>query len=191
MHAIRLLPLIIPAALAAADTAGSALLFGGVKHTDDDIEVIDKMPEFGVGVDVGQAGFPLRGALRVLRAEDDATEDVLGFTVRTELATWELHAGPRFVLDTQRVALFGGGGIAVISADLEMRVEGAGPAFDDSDTAAGWYAELGLLVKLGTVRVGVIGMWSSADVELQIAGADIKRDAGGGPHVGAVLGVGW
>src|SRR3972149_8799309 len=124
----------------AADGAwsGNMNLFLGQKTLDSgDWEPLDKQGEVGLTFDVKKDDWPVSLAVDILASRDEDT--VLGVDV--EGSTTEVDFGVRKVWDTKTVRPFVGGGLAIVSAEIEA--EFLGVFGSDRDSALGFWANAG------------------------------------------------
>ncbi|HKY32259.1 MAG TPA: outer membrane beta-barrel protein [Candidatus Polarisedimenticolia bacterium] len=175
------LGLAAPATVQAAST-GHANFFLGFKMLDeDDWEPLESQPAFGAEVSWGGDDWPILIATDLLLSADDDDE----FGADVEARTAELDLGVRKIWEVDNVRPYVGGGIGLISAEVE--VETPLGDVDDDDNAIGLWAGGGVFWRLGErFNLGVSGRWSKAEVEF--AGADVEA---GGLSLGLLLGWGW
>ncbi len=176
----------VPLSASCEEYSGNVNFFLGGKSLDDDWDPVEDQGEFGIMVDYKKVGWPLSIAIDLLGSNDDdsifeGTTTEFCFGVRK---TWEPSTNMR---------PFFGGGLAIISAEIEI-----GP-FNDDDSAVGIWLGGGVYWTLTEhCNIGVLLRYSDAEVELDpryagvqlIPGGPIDIDGGGG-HFGLILGYHW
>lgn len=167
----------------AAGYTGNVNFFLGQKSLDsDDWQPLDEQGEFGVLVDFKQSHWPVSVAIDILVSADEATE--LG--VNLEGITSEINGGVRKIWDVSGSSIrpYIGGGLAIISADLEAS---AFTTVSDDDNSVGIWLNGGVYWTLGkSFNLGLDLRYSRAEVT--ILGVDVEA---GGSHAGLILGYHW
>ena len=106
--------------VSANEYTGNVNFFLGQKSLDsNDWEPLDEQGEFGVLVDWKQVSWPVSIAIDILVSADEAT--ILGTPV--DAITSEINGGVRKIWEVtgSSVRPYIGGGLALISADIEVR----------------------------------------------------------------------
>jgi hypothetical protein len=163
-----------------------------MKYLDeDDWEPIEEQTEFGLRLDFKQEGWPVSVAIDYLVSSDDDTGlyYISGYgTVAATLdgETSELCLGVRKIWDHHpTMRPFIGGGLALISAELEASALGVSVSEDDD--AIGIWIGGGVYWTLAEhFNIGFDLRWSKAEVTLY--GVDGEA---GGTHAGFLLGYHW
>lgn len=193
-HAICLLVvgaacILPPASQAQGWTGNVNALIGTKMLDDDDWEPVEEQDQLGVLVDFRPTAWPVNLAIDLLRSEDDASvSGIIG--VDAEIT--EVDLGVRKHWDRWSLLRpYIGGGLAYVSADLEVSVDLPPPfgperePFDDS--AFGLWINGGVYWSLrDAFNVGIDLRYSDADVSF--AGVDANA---GGVHAGLLLGYHW
>ncbi|MCK4786753.1 MAG: hypothetical protein KAV87_23545 [Desulfobacteraceae bacterium] len=173
------------------DWTGNINVFLGMKYLDEgDWAPIEDKLESGITVDFKQQGWPVSIAIGYLLSSDDSFGlyyfPGIGTITNVQGETTELSIGVRKIWDHSPVVRpFIGGGIALISAELE-----AWPfanTVSDHDDAIGIWIGGGVYWTLaGHFNLGFNLRWSKAEVTL--FGVDSEA---GGIHAGFFLGFHW
>lgn len=163
-------------------------LIGTKMLDDDDWEPVEEQDQLGVLVDFRPTAWPVNLAIDLLRSQDDAS---FGSAVGVDVEITEVDFGVRKHWD--RSSLFRpyiGGGLAYVSADLEVSVSlppfgSDSETFDDS--AFGLWVNGGVYWSIrNAFNIGIDLRYSDADVSF--AGVDANA---GGVHAGLLLGYHW
>ena len=167
----------------ADEYTGNVNFFLGQKSLDsDDWGAADEQGEFGVLVDWKQRSWPVSIAIDILVSADEVTES----GVIIDAITSEINGGVRKIWEVtdSSVRPYVGGGLALISADLETR--GFNTVSGD-DNSIGIWLNAGIYWTLGEAfNLGLDLRYSKAEVTL----FGIDREAGG-THAGLILGYHW
>jgi len=171
----------------AGDWTGNVNFTLGVKALDDDDwEPVEDQVELGINVDFGRIEWPINIAIAIVgsRAEEHAV--IQGINVDADGSTGELRFGVRKIWQpTQTMRPFLGGGLALISAELDGRALGL--SVNDDDTGFGIWINGGVYWTLGnSFNLGLEFGYSKGEVTL----FDEDGDAGGG-HAALLLGYHW
>jgi hypothetical protein len=162
---------------------GNVNFFLGQKSLDsDDWRPLEDQGEFGVLVDFKQSHWPVSVAIDILVSADEATE--LG--IRFEGITSEINGGVRKIWEVSGSSIrpYIGGGLALVSADLEAS---AFTTVSDDDNSIGIWLNGGIYWTLGkSFNLGLDIRYSQAEVT--IVGVDVEA---GGTHAGLILGYHW
>lgn len=184
----RLLPALLAALiispLMAEDSGSTGNVNGylGAKHLDeDDWEPVENQGAFGVLFDIRGRDWPISLAANLIgsgEVDEDGPVDTTG-------STSELQLGVKKIWDFPGKFHLGlGGGLAIVSAAIE--VDGPGPSTDDDDSGLGAWLSLDPYWTFGHFNLGPHIAISAAEVTL--FGDDKKA---GGLHVGLALGYHW
>jgi opacity protein-like surface antigen len=153
----------------------------------EDWKPVDKHVELGMLLDFKRDTWPVSVAIDFSWSDDGALEDN-PFTGPADAdgETTEVNLGVRKIWDHYaRARPYIGGGVALISADIFVRVLGV--RVSDSDDGQGFWAAGGLFWTLGDhFNVGLDVRYSQADITL----FEVDADAGG-THVRGFLGYHW
>ncbi len=162
---------------------GNVNIFAGYKNLDeDDWDPLDKQTELGIGVDFKQDGWPVSATVGYLRSSDDDSE--MGIDI--EGKTSELYLGVRKIWDTSpQLRPFVGGGLALVSAEMEAAALGIKVSDDDSGIGF-WLSGGAYLTVSGSFNIGAELRYSKASVTL--FNTDVEA---GGVHYGLLLGYHW
>jgi len=167
----------------ANEYTGNVNFFLGQKSLEsDDWAPIDDQGEFGVLVDFKQNDWPVSIAIDLLVSADTTTEFGVEFTAITS----ELNGGVRKIWDISgsSVRPYIGGGLALISADLEASDF---TTVSDDDNSIGIWLNAGIYWTLGqSFNLGFDLRYSQAEVTV----FDVDVEAGG-THAGLILGYHW
>jgi outer membrane protein with beta-barrel domain len=176
--------LLLAPAMTFAD--GNANFLIGTKHLDsDDWEPLEDQDALGLELTFGKSTWPINIAVDLFSTsatEDDFTVNLgLPVTVDLEGSTMELDLGARKVWGKNMTRPFLGGGLAVISADLDAEID------QDDDVGMGLWVGGGVFWRIGS-RFNIGGSVRYSDVNVNLF--DVDGDAGGLTY-GVILGWGW
>jgi hypothetical protein len=99
--------------------------------------------------------------------------------------TLEFHLGLRMYFGDTDAKPYMGGGLSIVSGTYWYE-DILGNEWEDSDSAAGYWASAGILWAMGSFNVGIELGYSSADVTI----FNTEMDAGG-PRLGMLFGYNW
>ena len=170
-------------ARAAQEWTGNINFTLGAKALDDDDwEPVEDQGEFGINVDFRQKDWPVNIAVALIGAGAEDTYE--GMDV--ESVTSELRFGVKKIwAPNETMRPFLGGGLALVTGDLELGY--LGDKISDDDSGLGVWLEGGVYWTIGgAFNLGFEIGYSTAEVTL--FGVDV--DAGGG-HAGLLLGYHW
>lgn len=168
---------------AASEWTGNVNLTLGVKYLDDfDWEPVEDQGELGIHVDFRRQEWPLSMTVALLGSTDD--DDINGIDVDGMTSEWRF--GFKKIWEPHLILRpFFGGGVAIMTADLEA--ENAGLRISDDDIGFGIWISGGIYLTLNDrFNLGFDVGYSSGEVDL--FGSDV--DAGGG-HAALLLGYHW
>ena len=173
--------LVVPSAYA----EGNVNFFLGQKSLHEDFGDFTDQGEFGILFDYGNQGWPVHLAVDLLVSAKEGESGVTSFT------TSEFDVGVRKPFEIGNMHPFVGGGIGVMSAEIDSswlgKCEGSG---------GGVWADAGIFWTLGqSFNLGFDARYSSADVEFECSGGYAGWDGEefniGGTHFGLLLGFHW
>lgn len=174
------------------DVTGNLNFFLGSKTLEkDDWAPLDEQGEIGIKVDFKKKDWPLSIAIDLMSsaAMEDNYFYIPGYgTSYYELEgyTSELGLGVRKIWDgSPSIRPFIGGGVAIISGEIEARTGFV--SISDSDSSMGLWIEWGVYWAVTEhLNLGFDMRFSDAEIEL----FGVEGEAGGG-HFGALIGYHW
>ncbi|MFZ5562728.1 MAG: outer membrane beta-barrel protein [Thermodesulfobacteriota bacterium] len=177
------------ASMAEGDFTGNLNLIGGGKFLDSgDWEPLETQTEGGVEFDIKKQEWPVSFSMAFLYSSADDTISVWWLPVEVEGKTTELRFGVRKIWEeSSMIRPFLGGGLAIISAEIEGRSPWTWTKVSESDTGPGAYLEGGLYWTLADhLNLGFEVGYSYATVTF----GDEDGNAGG-LHAGLLAGYHW
>ncbi len=172
--------LTISASFGAAMAGGNAnFVLGGRTLEDEDFwEPVEKHSAFGVNVDFGGEGWPIRLMAGLHGSATEETE--LGFDLKASVA--ELTFGVAKIWEAGNAHPFVGGGLASVTAEFEFG------GFTVDDTSPGFYLHGGVFWRLGS-RFNLGGeLRLLRGTEIDFFGFEGDADYA---QAGLLLGWGW
>lgn len=169
-------------------TGNINFLIGKKVLNENDWTPYDSQTEYGVGLDVGGATWPVHVEVAYLSASDD--QDISGYdpdlgdvSADAEACTTELRLGAKYIWDSfEIIRPYVAAGIASIKGEVEVDVYGFSESMDDS--AVGLYLTGGLYWTIAEhFNVGAEAGYSFANIDL----SGYEVDAGG-LHALALIG---
>lgn len=171
---------LLSSSLFAAESAitGTVTVFGGVKMLDEsDAEPLENQTMLGALAAVVPRSIPVGLMVSAGASWDSAKTDEFtpGTTIEFKGKTTEILVGPVFYKRlADNFAAYAGGGLALISAEFEIK--GPGGEFEDDDRGTGFFlAAGGQLLFKDNFGLGAHIGYSKADVEI----FEETGDAGG------------
>jgi opacity protein-like surface antigen len=166
-------------------TGNANLLLAGKRLDADQWQPTDREGELGLQTDFQRTNWPVAVAADLLAARSDASIAQNGFTEQRS-RTSELDLGARkYWRPGPHVSPYLGGGLALVTGELEMM--GPGGTVSDTDSGAGVWIGGGIKWILSDVfNIGIDAKLSHADVSL--FGSDKNA---GGFHLGLLAGYHW
>ncbi|HBS42540.1 MAG TPA: hypothetical protein DEA26_07660 [Oceanospirillales bacterium] len=162
-------------AQAAEWTGHTSLLLGSKPIAEDDWAKDDEHGAIALITDFRQESWPVSIAVDLFGtgSERKSGDD------RYETYTAEAHLGVRKVFDTPTgFQLYLGGGVALINAEQEVRIDGSVRNHDD-DTTSGWYGVGTYFALTEHVTVGADVRYVGGEVTLDDRDIDLAGTMGG------------
>jgi hypothetical protein len=195
-RALAVFALLAVAPVAHAKSTGQVNFFLGQKFLDaGDWDPVDKQGEFGVVMTFGQTDWPVHIAADLLGSTDEGEifDPLLG-EIDVTGSTFEVDFGVRKIWSKGKVHPYVGGGLALVSAKVELD-SSFGDVDADDDGGGAWLGG-GIFWRLGQrFNIGSDVRWSTAEVGSDGAsgqgGVFVEDVEAGGLHIGLLLGFGW